>query len=247
MDRLRTSLTRFRLDERVVIIPLLVLILGVWFFAELADEVLEGSTQSFDEWAVRVLRDPDNLSNPLGPPWLQEIGRDLTALGGVAVLTLTIAGVVGFLYLQRKRHSAWFVLAASAGGLFLSLGLKQFFHRERPGIVPYLSTVYTQSFPSGHSMLSAAIYLTLGALLARTVKDRATRIYCVLVASMLTGLVGISRVYLGVHYPTDVLAGWAAGTCWAVLCWIVAAYLQRRGAVEKPTDTTASLGEHPGI
>lgn len=236
MDRLCAILTRFRLDERIVLIPLLVLIVGIWSFIELADEVVEGSTQSFDEWAVRVMRNPDNLADPIGPRWLEEMGRDMTALGGVAVLILTILGVAGFLFLQRKKHSAWFVLAASAGGLLASLTLKQLYQRERPDIVPYLSTVYTHSFPSGHSMLSAAIYLTLGALLARTVQDRAARIYCVLAASLVTVLVGVSRVYLGVHFPTDVLAGWAAGGSWALLCWIIAAYLQKRGAVENPVE-----------
>lgn len=234
MERLRALLGRFMLDERIVLVPLLVLIIGVWFFIELAEEVLEGSTQRFDEWAVRAMRTPENPAHPIGPAWLEEVARDFTALGGVAVLILTIAVVTGFLFLQRKKRSAWFVLAASVGGLLASLALKQFYQRERPQIVPYLTTVYTHSFPSGHSMLSAAIYLTLGALLARTVRDRATRVYCVLVASLITGLVGISRVYLGVHYPTDVLAGWAAGGSWAVLCWVIAAYLQERGTVEKP-------------
>ena len=241
MDRLRALLARFIFDERVVLVPLLVLIIGVWFFVELADEVLEGSTQRFDDWAVRAMRTPENPSNPIGPAWLEELARDFTAMGGVAVLLLTIAIVTGFLFLQRKRRSAWFVLAASLGGLLASLALKQLYQRERPQIVPHLSTVYTHSFPSGHSMLSAAIYLTLGALLARTVQDRATRLYCVSVACLITVLVGISRVYLGVHYPTDVLAGWAAGGSWAVLCWVIAAYLQKRGAVERPTFT---LGEH---
>ena len=234
MERLRALLGRFMLDERIVLVPLLVLIIGVWFFIELAEEVLEGGTQRFDEWAVRAMRTPENPAHPIGPAWLEEVARDFTALGGVAVLILTIAVVTGFLFLQRKKRSAWFVLAASVGGLLASLALKQFYQRERPQIVPYLTTVYTHSFPSGHSMLSAAIYLTLGALLARTVRDRATRVYCVLVASLITGLVGISRVYLGVHYPTDVLAGWAAGGSWAVLCWVIAAYLQERGTVEKP-------------
>lgn len=228
-------------------IPLLVLVVGVWSFVELADEVSEGSTKRFDEWMVRAMRTPQDPSDPIGPPWLEEIGRDLTALGGVAVMLLTIAAVAGFLFLERRSRSAWFVIVASLGGLALSMGLKQLYHRERPAIVPHLSAVYTHSFPSGHSMLSAAVYLTLGALLARTVKDRATRLYCVIVAVLLTGLVGVSRVYMGVHYPTDVLAGWAAGGSWAVLCWVVAAYLQERGAVEKPADSFDHTGELPGI
>lgn len=235
-EHIRATMTRLRLDERVILIPLLILAAGVWAFVEIADEVIEGDTITFDEAAIRVMRSPDNLADPVGPPWLEEIGRDLTALGGVAVMTLTILLVCSFLFLQRKRRTAWFVLFASGGGFAISMLLKEFFHRDRPQLVPHLSAVYTSSFPSGHSMLSAAVYITLGALLARTVTDPATRVFCVAVGVLLTVLVGISRVYLGVHYPTDVLAGWAAGMSWAVLCWLVAAYLQKRGAVEAPED-----------
>ncbi len=217
-------------------IPLLVLVVGVWSFVEIAGEVVEGETQRFDHWAITIMRNPEDPSDPIGPPWLEEMGRDLTALGGVIVITLAIAAVCGFLLLENRQRTALFVLAASIGGLLLSTLLKEMFQRERPDLVPHLSNVYTHSFPSGHSMISAAVYLTMGALLARTVKDPATRIYCVAVAALVTGLVGLSRVYLGVHYPTDVLAGWAAGGSWAVICWLVAAYLQKRGAVEQPSD-----------
>ena len=126
----------------------------------------------------------------------------------------------------------WLVLAASTGGLLLSTVTKTLFHRSRPDLVPRLSQVMTTSFPSGHSMLSAALYLTLGALLARTVTDLRTKVYLVVVPLILSFLVGLSRVYMGVHYPTDVLAGWMAGVVWAVFCWLVARSLQRRGTVE---------------
>lgn len=236
LKNVRSLFTRLRLDERVILVPLLILATGVWCFIEIADEVLEGDTRSFDEAAVRIMRSATDPADPIGPRWLEEIGRDLTALGGVAVLLLTIALVSTFLFLERKRHTALFVLLASISGLGVSMVLKELYQRERPQLVPHLSAVYTHSFPSGHSMLSAAVYFTLGALLARTVTDRLTRVFCVAVAALLTGLVGISRVYLGVHYPTDVLAGWTAGVSWAVLCWVIAAYLQNKGAVEPPED-----------
>src|SRR5207302_4145258 len=126
------------------------------------------------------------------------------------------------------------LLVATLGGFLISGLLKNHYERPRPAVVPHLSYVYSSSFPSGHSMLSAVIYLTLGSLLARLAERRRLKIYCVAVAMLLTFLVGVSRVYLGVHYPTDVLAGWAAGLAWAVLCWLVTRYLQRHGAVEKP-------------
>jgi undecaprenyl-diphosphatase len=181
---------------------------------------------------VRKLRRADDPATPIGPRWLQECGRDITALGGVTVLTLVTFSVAGYLLMARKFHAMWLVLIATFGGLIVSSILKRSFERGRPDIVPHLSHVYTSSFPSGHSMLSAVVYLTLGSLLARLAPGYAVKIYFIALALVLTFLVGVSRVYMGVHYPTDVLAGWTAGLVWAILCWLVARYLQRRGTVE---------------
>jgi undecaprenyl-diphosphatase len=182
------------------------------------------------------MRRADDPSRPIGPRWLPEVGRDLTALGGVAALTLTTAFVAGYLLIVRKYHAMWLVLAATLGGLLISTLLKHLIDRARPDLVPHLSHVYTSSFPSGHSMLSAVVYLTLGALLTRLAAERRVKLYFLAAALLLTFLVGVSRVYMGVHYPTDVLAGWTAGLVWALLCWLVARYLQRRGAVERDAD-----------
>jgi len=220
----------------IVLVAVLLIVGGTWGFIELADEVREGDTQRFDDWAVRAMRRADDPSRPIGPHWLPEVGRDLTALGGVAVLSLTTAFVAGYLLIVRKYHAMWLVLAATLGGLLISTLLKQLIDRARPDLVPHLSNVYTSSFPSGHSMLSAVVYLTLGALLTRLASERRVKLYFLAAALLLTFLVGVSRVYMGVHYPTDVLAGWTAGLVWALLCWLVARYLQRRGAVEKDAD-----------
>ena len=220
----------------IVLVAVLLIVGGTWGFIELADEVREGDTQRFDDWAVRAMRRADDPSRPIGPHWLPEVGRDLTALGGVAVLSLTTAFVAGYLLIVRKYHAMWLVLAATLGGLLISTLLKHLIDRARPDLVPYLSHVYTSSFPSGHSMLSAVVYLTLGALLTRLASERRVKLYFLAAALLLTFLVGVSRVYMGVHYPTDVLAGWTAGLVWALLCWLVARYLQRRGAVEKDAD-----------
>lgn len=219
--------------ELAVQLALLVIVISVWGFVVIADRVTEGRTARFDEWAVRAMRRSDDPSKPIGTPWLLEVARDLTALGGVTFLSLLTSAVVGFLWLRRMYGAMLLVIVATVGGLCVSTLLKWSFERPRPDLVPHLSMVYTSSFPSGHSMLSATVFLTLGTLLARFVRERRLKAYFLIVALALTTLVGISRVFLGVHYPTDVLAGWTAGMAWAVGCWLVARLLQRRGAVER--------------
>jgi len=231
-------------QELVVLLGLLVIVGGTWGFVELADEVLEGATQSFDEAILRSLRKPDDPTTPIGPPWVEEVARDFTALGGVAVLMTVTAAVCGFLWLDRRRGAMWFVLAATLGGSLASAVLKASISRPRPALVPHLSHVYTSSFPSGHSMMSAVVYLTLGALLTRLVAGRKLKLYFLTVAALLTAMVGVSRVFMGVHYPTDVLAGWTAGLVWATTCWLAARWLQRHGVLQergRPEDRGSSI------
>jgi undecaprenyl-diphosphatase len=222
--------------DLIVLLAVLALVTGVWSFLAIADLVVAGKTRRIDEALIRSLRNPADPSDPIGPEWLEEMGRDLTALGGVAVLSLVTVAVVGFLLIRRRYHAVAFVLIATVGGLVLSLLLKRSFARPRPELVPHLSAVYTSSFPSGHSMLSAVVYLTLGALLARLVERPALKVYVLLVAMLLSLLVGVSRVYMGVHYPSDVLAGWSVGLSWALLCWLLARRLQRQGVVERSAE-----------
>lgn len=205
---------------------------GMWAFIELAEEVFEGGTESFDRRILLAMRTSGDVDDPLGPRWLEEMGRDFTALGGVGVLTAVSLTVVAYLLLQQRAKTVLFVFASVGGGILISHLLKDFFDRPRPDLVPHGSIVYTASFPSGHSMLSAVTYLSLAALLARTHKRRVEKVYFILVAVVLTAVVGVSRVYLGVHWPTDVLAGWTAGSFWALLVWTVARWLQHRGKIE---------------
>ena len=218
--------------ELPVLVALFLILALLWGFAGLAEEVMEGETHEFDRKVLLSMRNPADLSDPLGPGWVEEIGRDFTALGGNAVLTLLTLAVVGYLVLENKKRMALVLIVATLGALGVSSVLKYGFDRDRPDLVPHGSRVYTASFPSGHSMLSASTYLTMGALLARVQRRKRIKAYILLVCITLTLLVGISRVYLGVHWPTDVAAGWAAGSGWALLCWLLARWLQQHGDVE---------------
>jgi len=218
--------------ERVTLVTIIVAAAALFTFAKLADEVSEGGTRAFDERILLALRTPGNLADPIGPRWVEETMRDFTALGGTGVLTLMVLAVGGFLLMTRKAHAALMVLVAVSSGVLLSQTMKWAYARPRPELVPHGAEVYTASFPSGHAMMSAIVYLTLGALLARTQSGRGVKIYILSVAVILTVLVGVSRVYLGVHWPTDVLAGWSLGGVWALMCWLVMVWLQTRGQVE---------------
>ena len=203
----------------------------LWIFLILAGEIAEGETQAFDVMILRALRSRDDPAKPIGPVWLEGSLLDLTAIGGSTVLGLVIFAVVGFLLLQARYRTALFVAITSASGEVVSTVLKQAFNRPRPTVVPHLRDVYTTSFPSGHAMESAIVYLTLGAILMRVTESRLTKMYCLGMAVLLTLLVGISRVYLGVHYPTDVIGGWIIGFVWASLCWLAAQRFEARAGI----------------
>jgi undecaprenyl-diphosphatase len=227
------SLRKLDEDGWLLAIRLLIIVLGTWAFIQLAHEVTSGATQHFDEGIVRALRMPDDPDVPRGPAWFQEVARDITALGGYAILIVLVGTIAGFLQLDGKKRAMWFLLGAVLSGYLVGMGLKSLFLRPRPSVVPHLAPIYSTSFPSGHSMMSAIVYLTLGALLSRMEPSHPRlRVYFIVVPVVLTGLVGASRVYLGVHYPTDVLAGWTAGLVWATLCSLIAQRLQRRGVIE---------------
>lgn len=218
--------------EFITLTLVLLVATAVWGFIELADEVVEGETHAIDTAILLALRNPENLADPLGPRWLEELFRDFTALGGVGVLVFICLGVGGYLALRRKYRTLLLLAVAVAGGLLLGSALKAGFDRPRPDLVPHGAYVYTASFPSGHAMLATVAYLTLGALLARLMPDRRTKFYVLGLALLLSVLIGVSRVYLGVHWPSDVAAGWMAGSAWALLWWLVARWLQRRRVVE---------------
>ena len=189
--------------------------------AGIASEVREGETLEIDRLLLLMLRNPADVTDPIGGPWLEEIMRDLTALGGMFFVSfVTIAGFIYLLVVRRRAQAAYLLSSIGTGLLFSSL-LKYGFDRPRPDLVPHGSIVYTSSFPSGHSLMSALAYLTLGAMLAEAEKTYGMKVYIMSIAVLMTLLTGFSRVYLGVHWPSDVLAGWLAGAAWAMMAWLV--------------------------
>ena len=207
---------------------LLALCAAGFAFLKLGDEVREGETQRMDEWVIRSLRTPGAPAVPLGPSWLPPVTRNVTALGSVPVLLLVVVAVAGFLALARLWRHLALVLGASAGGLLLMVVLKRAFDRPRPTVVPPLMLETTASFPSGHAMMSAVVYLTLGTLVAQLCSRWRERVYVITVAGVLTVLIGLTRLYLGVHYPTDVLGGWSVGLAWALASGLAARGLRTR-------------------
>jgi len=201
-------------------------------FLQIADEMIEGEMEAFDQAILMLFRDPANLETTIGPVWLHEMVRDITALGSFSLLGLIVVGVCIYLLLARMRAEALLVVTSVVGGTILSKMLKMGYNRPRPDLTT-MSEQFTASFPSGHAMLSAVTFLTLGAVLSRFAPTRPLRFFTIGMAVLLTLMVGLSRLYMGVHYPSDVLAGWCLGAAWALICSTVAMYLQRTGSVRK--------------
>lgn len=206
----------------------LIVVVCAFVFISIAGEVMEGDTQAIDEAIVRWFRQPGDLHLARGPAWLTEAAIDVTAMGSTVVLLLLALAVAGFLWIHNQVRLLGLLILSVAGGEIMNSVMKQAFARPRPSVVPHLREVFTSSFPSGHATLSAVVYLTIGVLLFEVVAGRKARLYCLGIAMGATVLVGCSRVYLGVHYPSDVLAGWATGIAWAAGCWATVKYAVRR-------------------
>jgi len=208
-----------------------------WLLLKTVPKVYKGRLEAIDNHVLRSLRRPEDLSIPIGPKWLPRAAKDITALGSGTNLTIATGILVGFLCLNRRFRAAGFLLSSLGSGLLLCQSLKGFFARRRPTVVPHLAHFDPASFPSGHSMGAALVYLTSGSIISRQVTGSLAKTYFLSMAVVLALVVGVSRVYLGVHYPSDVLAGWAAGSLWSSACAQAARWLQRQGSVEAPTET----------
>ena len=206
---------------------------GIWTFIELADAIDEDSAPTLDERILSAFREAGDVHDPIGSRSIESAVRDVTALGSLTVLGLLTLGAGLYFFLDRRPRMGSFVLAAVAGGVALTYTLKFLYGRARPDVLPADLVPGDPSFPSGHAALAAVVYLSLGLLLARTVPRRGLKVYIVALAVFLTLAVGTSRVYLGVHWPSDVLAGWTVGGLWALVCWQIEGVLQRRGLIER--------------
>lgn len=220
-------------DEVAPLVALGVLALSALAFLRIADEMVERETHVIDRAILTALREPADLTRPIGPAWLKVMAMDLTSLGSLAVLGLIVLMVAGLFAALRRWREAAVILLTAGGGLMLSNGLKLVFGRERPDAVFQVVPTINASFPSGHALLSAVVFLTLGASVARFTERRRIRVYALACAVTITLVVGLTRVYLGVHWPTDVLAGWCLGAGWASLSWLAEwTWTRRRGPVQ---------------
>jgi undecaprenyl-diphosphatase len=201
---------------------------GLWGFIEMAEVARDTTAHAYDTEILLAFREAGRPDDPVGPLWLEEAVRDITGLGSMTVLLLVTAAAIFYLLLISRWREALLVLVAVGGGQILSSLLKLGIDRPRPDLVSHLVDVQTLSFPSGHAMMAAVTYLTLGSMLAGIAPGRATKIYVLGVAMLITLMVGVSRIYLGVHWPSDVFAGWCAGFAWATLCWLIARRFLRR-------------------
>jgi undecaprenyl-diphosphatase len=226
-----TASTLLNRIEFPVLLAGLVIAGGMWGFEELMEVARATTPHAFDTEILLAFRQAGQPGVPIGPLWLEGAMRDITSLGSSAVLVLITTATILYLLLIRRPGTGLLIFVAVAGGQVLSSLLKVGVDRPRPELVSHLVNETSLSFPSGHAMLSAVTYLTLGSLAARFLPGRATKIYVLSLAVLTTVLVGVSRIYLGVHWPSDVLAGWCAGFAWAMLCWLVARMLQRRKVV----------------
>lgn len=224
MPKNLTDLVKGMSDVKFASTPLIMVGLfaaGLYGFLAIADEVSENEIAAIDSYLLLMLRTPGDVSRPLGPPWLQETMTEITSLGGYPVLVILVGVVLGFLLVSKKFGPALFACLSIVTGTALGHVLKLIYDRPRPDIVDHLVTTHTASFPSGHATMSAVVYLTLASLIVRLVEDTVVRVYVISIAVLLTVAIGISRIYLGVHWPSDVAAGWALGVAWASLSSLV--------------------------
>ena len=195
-----------------------------------------GSQFAFDRAILLAARGGTPHGTPVGPGWLAPTMVDITALGGETVLVIAVVLTCGFLAIRRRWLTMWLVLGGTVTGSIAVALAKGLVARPRPELTDHLVAVSSASFPSGHAANSAIIYLTIATILMQIVEGRGARSYILVAAALLVTAIGCSRVYLGVHWPSDVLAGWSFGALWAIAWWALGAWLRLRRAARSVPD-----------
>ena len=208
--------------DLAVLVSVWCLVVGTLAFLLLASVVQRGSTREIDAKILRSVRELATRKDRPNHLWGEESIIAITSLGTLMVLVSLSCAVLGLLLLTRHWALSLLLLAALGGAIGLNYGLKAYYGRARPDVVPHAQFVSSPSFPSGHALISTAVYGTLGAIGANLLRERRLRIYVMSLAIVLSLAIGLSRIYLGVHYPSDVLAGWTVGFLWSIACWCVA-------------------------
>lgn len=224
----------WRIDRTKALIAATVLWAG---FAAIVWAVTTGRTGGFDETGLLLWRAGDGLG-PRGPALLMESVRDVTALGGVLLRNLIAIGAVAALLFLRLRREALLLVATVMLGWLVNSGVKLLVGRPRPEIVPHLTDAGGASFPSGHSFNAAVVYIAIALAFATLSARHSVRYTIIGGAMVLSALVAWSRVWLGVHFPSDVAAGWLGGAGWAFLA---AALLQRSAEKAAESETAEKL------
>jgi undecaprenyl-diphosphatase len=218
-------------------------------FLVLAALVTRGVTQDLD---VKILREVRKLAENQARPghvWAEESVIAITSVGATTTLVCASCVTLGFLVLTRKWHTALVLVLVLSGAGALNQRLKPYYGRSRPDAVKHVQYVETPSFPSGHALLSTSVYGTLGAIGISLLRERRLKIYLFVVTTLLVVLIGLSRIYLGVHYPSDVLAGWILGAAWSLACWLLARHFARAdrrfGETSVPDSADAPMQARP--
>lgn len=204
-------------------------------FAKIAATVVSGKTTGFDEAVMRFMGQHQ-------VPWISNLMVELTMLGTGIVVAMIVAVSALFLWLYDYKNSSTLLLVTTLGGILLNNVLKLGFDRPRPQFFEWGTHVMSSSFPSGHAMSAAIVYPTVAYLAARLQKTHFARVTTMLAAALLVLLICLSRVYLGVHYPTDVLAGVVVGLAWSAFCMTTLEVAQLYAKRNAPAMVE---GEHP--
>lgn len=211
---------RLRALEARTLIVIMAIAAALLAFLRLGDGVRAGRTLDIDRRIILALRDPAHPGQPRGSFWTRDILHDLTALGGVGVLTLTVVVATIFLWVNGRRRHAAVLLGTVGAATVVGELIRSSYHRARPDLLAYGDYFSESSFPSGHSNIATVVWMTLALIVASLERSRVGKVTAFAAGGFISLTAGAARVYFGVHWPSDVLGGWILGSSWALAAWI---------------------------